>query len=322
MSTASLPKAIQKQLDDAAQIERAINGEKPSTEPVVQATPPAPAPAVETPPPAPAVPTETAPQPAPEVKEKPTDDAAYWRKRFDTVQGMLDVEARNRKELTQRLDDLQRQLQQREQPKPAPAPSLISEKDEEAFGTDLIDLARRAARDEFGRLYSSLIADVRKELTPVREQVGKVAEQQAMTAEERFFQVLNQAVPDWEQINTDTRWLTWLEGVDPLLGGPRQMALDDAHSRLDGARVAALFNTWKEQFAPKPPKDNQELARQVAPPKTGGGATTPSTPKVWTRAEYERAFDPRLAKTLDQEAIIALRADADRAAAEGRVRWA
>lgn len=322
MSTAVLPKAIQKQLDKAAEIEQAMAA-KPQEPQAVVETPAVAEP--ETPAPVAAEPTPV-PAPAPEPQKQTAtgndrdNDAVYWRKRFDTVQGMLDAEARRAREMSDRLAALERQAQQ---PKPEPKHDpLISAKDEETFGSDLIDLARRAAREEFGRLAGALVSDVRKELNPVREQVGKVVEQQVTSAQERFYQTLTAMVPDWEQINADTRWLEWLGEVDVLLGAPRQTALDSAQQAMDVQRVAGLFNTWKAQFAPKTKPAARDLERQVAPPKTGGSAAVPSAPKVWTRADYERAFDPRVTRSMQATDVAKLQAEADRAAQEGRVRWA
>lgn len=320
MSTAALPKAIQRQLDEAAQIERAIAGQAVSEVEQVEAPAPSndPAPEVVAPAPQPAV--ETPSQPAAEIEKRPNDDAVYWRKRFDTVQGMLNAESQQRKELSQRLDEMQRQIEQQRKPE-KPRDPLISAKDEEAFGSDLIDLARRAAREEFGYLAGSLIADIRKELNPVREQVGKVAERQVVSEQDRFYQTLEGMVPDWEQINADTRWLEWLAEVDPLLGAPRQTALESAHGALDAQRVAALFNTWKNQFAPKQKGPSPALERQVSPQKTGGGATPAPAAKIWTRADYERAFDPRLTRSMGAAEIAQMQAEADRAHQEGRIQW-
>lgn len=318
MSTsAALPKAVQRQLAEAEKIERAIAEQQKASEapPVAPSTE---AEVIEQPTPAPAVETPKAAAAETEVK---SDDAAYWRKRFETVQGMLNAEATRNRETSQQVDALRRQVEELTKP-PAKAPEpLVSAKDEETFGSDLIDLARRAAREEFGRLAGSLVAEIRKELNPVREQVGKVAERQGMTEQERFFQSLTDMVADWETINEDPRWLQWLEQVDPLLGAPRQVALDNAQAALDAKRVAALFNMWKEQFQPQQKSANRELERQVAPPKSAGSAPAPASKKIWTRQEYERAFDPRIAKTMSQEQLAQLRADADTAVAEGRVRW-
>lgn len=325
MSTAALPKAIQRQLDEAEQIEKAIANrgvsevEQPGTDPEPEVVTPAPVPA-----PAPVV--ETHSQPAAETERRDSDDAVYWRKRFETVQGMLNAEVKRiEQSFADKVSVMQKQFEQAVKQAPAQLPqseALISSKDEEAFGSDLIDLARRAAREEFGRLAAGLVGEIRKELTPVREQVGKVAERQEVSEQDRFYQTLTALVPDWEKINADTRWLEWLAEVDPMLGAPRQVALDSAHNTMDVQRVAAVFNTWKNQFMPKQAKNtNRELERQVAPPKSGGSAATPVAPKVWTRAEYERAFDPRLTRSLSQAEIAQLQADADRAHQEGRIRW-
>lgn len=327
MSTAVLPKAIQKQLDKATEIEQAMAAQNAPKDQVAVVETPAPVEVA----PAPAVP-ELTPAPAPEPQKQAANgndrdsDAVYWRKRFDTVQGMLNFEIKQlERAFADKITEMQRQFEQQVQKAPPQAPTsgpLISAKDEEAFGSDLIDLARRAAREEFSRLAAPLFAEVRKELNPVREQVGKVIERQETSEQERFYQTLTAMVPEWEQINADTRWLEWLGEVDMLLGAPRQKALDDAHQAMDVQRVAGLFNTWKAQYAPKPKSAARDLERQVAPPKTGGSSAVPSAPKVWSRADYERAFDPRVTRSMATTDVVKLQAEADRAAQEGRVRWA
>lgn len=327
MSTAVLPKAIQKQLDQAAEIEQAMAERNAPKEPeAVVETPPEPEVA-----PAPAVP-ELTPDPTPEPRQQTAtgnerdNDAVYWRKRFDTVQGMLNSEVKRMEQsFADKVASMKHEFEQAVKQAPANMPStaaLISAKDEEAFGSDLIDLARRAAREEFSRLAAPLVAEVRRELNPVREQVGKVVERQASGEQERFYQVLTAMVPEWEQINADTRWLEWLGEVDPLLGAARQTALDTAHQSLDVQRVAALFNTWKAKYMAKPKTAARDLERQVAPSKTGGSQAVPSAPKLWSRADYERAFDPRVTRSMAATDVAKLQAEADRAAQEGRVRWA
>ena len=319
MSTATLPKAVQRQLEEAERIERAIAERNTSQEPAAPAEGTGEPEAAVTPE-APAVETPTQVAAGPE--DKGSDDAAYWRRRFDTVQGMLTAEAQQRKTLADKLDQMQRQVEQMHQAPAKQAEPLVSAKDEEVFGSELIDLARRAAREEFSRLAAPLVSEMRKELNPVREQVGKVAERVEVNEHDRFFSTLGALVPEWEQINADTRWLEWLAEVDPMLGAPRQVALDSAHNSLDVQRVAAVFNTWKNQFMPTKGKAaNRDLERQITPPKSSGGGTPSAAPKIWTRAEYERAFDPRLIRTLSQVEVAQMQADADRAHQEGRIRW-
>lgn len=325
MSNAVLPKAVQKQLDEAQAIERKLAGKQDSTAEVTPEPSTDPQPAAE---PAAAEPAAQTPeQPAPEQAPKAADgDAEYWRKRFDTVQGMLNSEAQQGKELSARVNSLVQEIEQLKhkpaEPERKPE-ALITDKDEEAFGADLIDLARRAARDEFSRLSAGVLDEIRRELAPLHAQLGTVTKRQATTEQDRFYQLLAQTVPEWEQINQDQRWLAWLAEFDPIAGKTRQQALDEAAATLDAQRTAAMFTLFKAQLKPAAGKSaaHEELQRQVTPTKTSASAAVPQAARVWSKAEYERAFDPRTTRSMSQAEVAQLQAEADRAAQEGRIRW-
>lgn len=313
--TAVLPKAVQAQLDQAEQLEKAIAAKNAPQEP----TPPA-EPAANEPP------AEPVQQTAPEPVAAPTGDPDI-HERYITLKGKYDAEVprlvEGLRERDRQIAELQERMKKLEEKpvEPPKAEPLVSDKDVEAFGDDMIDLVRRAAREEFGRLAGSLMAEIRKELAPVREQVGTVATRQKLTEEERFYQTLSTLVPEWEQINTDQRWLEWLAEVDPFVGNIRQAALDSAVQALDARRAAAIFSAWKAQFQPKVKSPATELQRQVSPPKSGASVPVQPAAKIWTNAEYQAAFDPRLTRHMSAAEIASLQAEADRAAQENRVRW-
>lgn len=314
--TAALPKAVKAQLEQAEQIEKALAAKNAPQEPEPPVEPP------ETEPPA-----EPQQQAAPEPVVTPPGDEPDIHERYITLKGKYDAEVprlveglRERDRQITELSERMKQLEQKSA-EPPKADPLVSDKDVEAFGDDMIDLVRRAAREEFGRLAGPMLAEIRKELTPVREQVSTVVNRQKLTEEDRFYQTLTGLVPDWEQINADQRWLEWLGEIDPLVGDVRQAALDTAFRAMDAKRTAAIFNTWKAQFQPKVKSPVQELQRQVSPSKSGASAPVQPAAKIWTNAEYQAAFDPRLTRHMSAAEIASLQAEADRAAQENRVRW-
>lgn len=326
----ALPKAIQDQLDAAEAIQQQL--QNPTAEPeTVQSNQEPEQPAEPTPDPQPAE-----PQPQPQVTPpEPSEPEPDWKQRAKTLEGKYNAEVPR---LHGQLKDLNSQLSQAleeihklktAQPTP-PEPrrqELITKDDEETFGSDLIDLSRRVVREEFAQLAPQVIGELRKEFAPIREQVGEVQKETAQTKEDRFWTSVDSAVPDWREIDQDPQWLEWLGEVDPMVGKTRQEALNDAHNSLDAARVASIFKVWKGAFRPEQPapqptnQKREELQRQVAPSKSRAATTAPAPERTWTAAEYERAFDPRLSATMGADEISKLQADADKAYAEGRVKW-
>lgn len=311
----ALPAAVQAQLDEAEAIEKAIAAEQEARN----------APPADTPEP------EAKPEPVaekvaePQPEARPAEDDTY-RARFESLQGKYNAEVprlyQQVKEANQALAEMRQQLESlKSQPaQPAPVEPTVTSEDEEAFGADLIAVMKKVAKQE--------AAEVAKQneqrVSTVDRKVDSVLQDQAVTAGEKFMTAIAQAVPDWETINTDPRWLQWLGEYSPETGAPRQAALDAASANLDSTRTIGMFNLWKSLNPATPSqadKAKQELASQVAPDKSAAAAPSATTDKIWTGEDYERAFDVRLSRTMSQPEIDALQAEAERAYNEGRVRW-
>lgn len=320
-----LPKAIQAQLDEAAEIEKQLK--QPETPPETTDTDPVADPAPE---PAP----EAVPQSEPASEPKQEVPEETWERRFKTLAGKYEAETPR---LHQQIRDLQTQLesqaqalielQSRPEPTPEPAKPLVTSDDEESFGADLVNLMRRVASEATNSVADRLarLEAAAAQLNTLQQKVTEVSTSQAQTAEERFYAKITDAVPDWQEVDKDERWLAWLAEYDPIVGGPRQGALNAAGEALDAGRVIALFNQWKAaHVVPQQQavaQNQAELQRQVAPSKSKATTAKPVTEKIWSAEEYERAFDPRLRATMSNDEVSKLQAEADRAAAEGRVRW-
>ena len=134
-------------------------------------------------------------------------------------------------------------------------------------------------------------------------------------------------MPDWEDVNGNQQFLEWLGVTDEMTGVARQAYLDDAANRMDLPRVVAIFNAFKQTVAPAPqaqPQNQsrkQELERQVAPSKSKASAPTETGKRIWTKAEFERAMDPRYTKHMSADEAAKLEAELDLAVAEGRVQF-
>jgi hypothetical protein len=318
----ALPQAVQDELDKAAAIEAQLHGAQvveEETEPnppdeQTVTTPETEAPAASTP--------ATPPEPEPQRD-------SGWEQKYRTLQLKYDNEvpryAAELRELRHQVQALSDELQAaRAKPTPPAEPDVttVSEQDREAFGDDLVNLQERIARSVAAPLERH-IQELTQRLSKYETTAESVVTQQAATAEDRYFERLAVAVPDWEQVNSDPNWVDWLSGRYPGAGMSRQEQLNQARERLDLNATVEMFKAFEELTQPrKQANQNQELNRQVAPPKS----RAPSTPvqdqstRIWTQAEVAAAMDPRKLRGMTPEAVERVMSEIDAAAAEGRIR--
>lgn len=325
----SLPKQIQDLADEAERLTQEMAAEPAPEEP--QATEEIPGEPGQEPS------GEVEPQPTPEPEPAPQpetfkgDDAETWKKRYQTLQGMFNAEIPR---LTAKITDLERQLETKAaapEPKPAPIPT-VTDKDVEAFGSDLIDLIKRQAGDTLAAAQSDFdarLAAKDAELAELRSQVSSVVDTQGNTALANYFADLATLVPDYEAVNVNPVFLDWLSQVDDVAGVPRQHFLNSAYEARDVQRTARLFNLFKNQTGKPPAPQAQakepppELQRQVAPSGSRASSTpADSTTKIWSMREVDK-FYRDVSKGLyrgksDEQARI--EAEIDLAVSQGRLR--
>lgn len=116
----------------------------------------------------------------------------------------------------------------------------------------------------------------------------------AATREDRFYADLQKAVPNFSQLNEDRGFIEWLAQPHPYLGIPRQNLLDQAASRFDAKKAAAIFNEYSPgQPTSKPsPATRKDLESQVSP-SSRAPAQGDITPKgrIFTQAEVSKLYD-------------------------------
>lgn len=317
----SLPKQVQQQLEEVERLEAMAQGQDPDASPESPQDPPPaePAPAEETAPPA---------QPAAETPpEAPQDDK--WEQRYRSLQGTFRADQeRSRAEiaaLTRQVETLTAQLADREQPARKPGKTLVTDKDVEDFGPELLDVIRRQAEV----VAEERLVEVNAENARLREQLMSVTDRQGLSDRQVFFGQLASLVPDYEDVNLDQGFIDWLAETDPLSGLPRQAYLNDAFEKMDARRTATLFNSYKQSVAPPeiptpaPPARNG-LERHVAP--TTARSTTVVPPaaqtRIWTTAEVDRFYrDCTSGKYNGRDAERAqIETEIDAAMMSGRVR--
>lgn len=314
-----IPKVVKEMEERSDALFRQMNEGAPAPAPAPTPAPPAPAPAP-TPaaPAAPAapLPTAPAPAPAPAPASSAADQAAEHR--YKALQGKYNAEVprlhgevsdlkSQLQEATQRIEQLSQQLAA------APKQSLVKPEEVAEYGEGLVDVVRRAAREEQQKLID--------EVQSLKAQLGQVSQGVSAVRQEGFFDVLNREVPDWAAINADPEaFHPWLLEKDAFTGKTRNDLLSEAQKAQDGSRAAAIFNAFKQARDSWAAQSTAALQEQVAPPQ-GASAPAPagSPSRVWTSQEIAKLYDDQRTKRITPEQFAAAEADLQRAMVEGRV---
>jgi hypothetical protein len=317
----ALPRVIQEQVEQADAFVAQMTGQTDQTETAPRTDiEPQPDPDTPTQP----VSQENEPKPAPVPEET-------WERKYLTLKGMYDAEVPR---LHSQMREMNQQVQgliaeaatakaQQPRPEPVTAKPLITEQDKEAFGSDLLDLIDRATEQKLAG-NRDLEAQLRSEINELKSKLGNVTERQGVSDKDRYEATLSSQVPDWEAMNIDQGFLTWLAEVDPVYGVPRQYALTNAYESLDANRTATIFKQYKATLAPvQRPQANRELQRQVAPTRshTSPAPTTSSADKrLYTTSDIDSFYTEWRRGMIDEAEAVQIERDIHAAINEGRIR--
>lgn len=316
----ALPRQVEAQLRELEALEKQLTD---AQNPAPAEPEPTPAEPPQDPQPAPAEPKPVEPTPTP---TEPVVAEEKWEQKYKTLKGMYDAEVprlhADLRDLKAQVDNLRKASETKpvEPAKPKAAEKLVTDADVEAFGSDLIEVQRKVARE--------VAAEFRGELDAMRAENEKLREQLTSTgtqvSEASFEQRLYRMVPDFEVVNADPKWIAWLNEVDPLLRAPRSSVAQQAFNRGDAEGVAHYVAMFKKSVAPVEPTADktEELERQIQPNRSA--TSTPPTSqkgKVYTNADIEKMF--RKATDLGvkgrTDEAKKLEAEIDAAFMEGRV---
>lgn len=316
----ALPKQVEAQLRELEALEKQLTE---ANNPAPAEPTPTPAEPPQDPQPAPTEPKPVEPTPTP---TEPVVAEETWQQKYKTLKGMYDAEVprlhADLRDLKAQVDNLRKAAETKpvEPAKPATTEKLVTDADVEAFGSDLIEVQRKVARE--------VAAEFRGELEAMRAENEKLREQLTTTgtqvSEASFEQRLYRMVPDFEVVNADPKWIAWLNEVDPLLRAPRASVAQQAFNRGDAEGVAHYVSLFKQSIKPVEPAADktEELERQIQPNRSAT-STPPASQKgkIYTNADIEKMF--RKATDLGVKGRLEearkLEAEIDAAFMEGRV---
>lgn len=216
-----------------------------------------------------------------------------FEQKYKTLQGMYNTEL---PKLRNQNQDLEGRLQSMEillagmgdekaVQLEVPTGSIVTEGDRDEYG-ETLDVMRRVSQEELQplmRKLNSIEASLNNLKTDVIPKVERVYSSQESAVEQQFWNKISAAVPDWESINTNDDFATWLYGTDPMTGAVRQTLLENAQTTGDANRVIYIFKTWMGETGydngisetnTAHANNNAELESQVAPGK--GRSSSPS----------------------------------------------
>jgi hypothetical protein len=236
-----------------------------------------------------------------------------WARRYNSMHGRWQASERSRAAMEQTMGELGQELVRTQnllasqvQTQPSNVKSqannknLITEEDISSYGTDLIDMARRAAMDTVG-----------PEIEALRAENARLTSRVQTTSKRELFTVLDQKMPTWRQLNTDPRFIAWLNLPNVYTGKVRKTMLNDAVNGAQAPQVLQMFkdflaeaqatghvpqNQPTEQQQEAPHKPAVDLATLAAPGKARpaqGDAQVPADKPVYTHAQIANYYSEK-----------------------------
>ncbi len=247
----------------------------------------------------PAPPATQDPPPPPPPQPAPTPGDEPWEARYRSLHGKYNAEIpRLNAALKERDADLSTLREEVDALKRAKdRQSLVKPEEIQEFGEPLVDLIRRAAREEVG--------SKDHEISELKSQLKSIKSTSEQSTETTFYEKLASVIPDWMAINDDPEFHTWLAEHDELTGYQRQELLSQAEKRKDSNRVARFFDAFKKTQSKTQVAAVDSLESQV-PPVTSRADAPPPGKKIWTRGEIADFYarDKRGEYSAERSAVI------------------
>jgi len=243
--------------------------------------------------------------------------------RWQSLQGMV-----NKKDSEiEQMRLLLAQLSQRvEQPAAQAAPtSLVTSKDEEDFGSDMVDLGRRVATEVF----NNMIKSVNERLAKMEQSIAGVSNATTKIVEGSFDEALTRQVPNWEAVDKDPEFIAWLNEEDGFSGRTKLELLQHAYSSGNLKSTVAIFKAFEAMKAPvaapaaEPAADPaSNVAKFIAPGKSRSAAAPVAQvaqAKIWGSSDISKLYEDKRNRRITEEEFVKQESDLFAAQREGRI---
>lgn len=311
----SLPKKVREAEEKAEALYKQLYEQNQAAAPTEEPAPEQPSaettepPAQEEPPQEPVGSQEPA---APTDTEGDAEDT--WEHRFKVLTGKYSAEvprlAADNRELRSTLKQMEQQLEDLKKGK-STGQTYVKPEEVEEYGEPLIDLIRRAAREE--------VAAKEAEIEALKVKIESFDSRTSKVVEVDFYEQLGRDVPDWVAINDDKNFHKWLDQYDELTGQRRQDMLAAAESDKDARRVANFFKAYKKAGQSWAATASKKLESQVVP-ETNQSVKPQPGKKIWSRGEIANFYAAMRRGDVSDKEAVAIEAEIHAAQVEGRVR--
>lgn len=253
-----LPAAVVRASELAEQRSKEINGEPDNAPPPDALQIPDP----NAPPPA-EPPAEPQPQSQPQSSadtpdEQPKKPVApdSWEHKFLGMQGRFNAERQRNTQLADRvavlegmLADMQSVQASAPAPVPPPVSKLVTDKDLEDYGPDMIDLIGRRAQE----IADVATADLRAQVADLSQRVQGTQARVERKTKEDTHRYMDEHLPNWKELNSDQAFLHWVALPDVYSGVSRKKLLNDAYQQFDAPRMLRIFQGFLSDEAASAP---------------------------------------------------------------------
>jgi len=248
------------------------------------------------PPPSEAAPSEHEPPVQPvqvEAAKPPEED---YEAKYKVLKGKYDKEVPDLASqvtfLVKKVGGLEAALAERETPQPTPEPAptpapepakdLSADPKVKYFqteypdiyeGTDILvqarakEIARTLFKEEFDKL---------------NQRLNAVEHGQVQKTKESFYEALNKAHPNWEQMQSSPEFAAFIQLTDEFSGIPRWQLLKDAYNKLDAGRAIRFFDAFLN-------KTGSPASSTPSPTPASTPSVTPAPSKVEARVAPPRS---------------------------------
>ena len=292
-----LPPAIAKQVKKVDQMiaDRAKAKETPPAEPPVETPPVEPAQDVAPAEPVVETPAEEPPVTPLEPETVPKTEFDRLQQELNTLKGKYDKEPaelmRQVSFLTQQIQELQAEKAREPEPKVEEKPKSLREllKDDPRMKILQENLEPQVFEAVIGTQEKVYELATERARETISQEVSKVDKTFAKTKQERFWDDLRKAYPNWGEIRVSPDFQTFTNEVDPLTGVQRYWIIKDAFDQFDAGRVIRFLDVATGKGNPPPVVDkgdgkdkvvSDKVKEKESPPKSSGPA--PSSKSVPT----------------------------------------
>lgn len=238
-----------------------------------------------------------------------------WEHRYKVLSGKYSSEvprlAAENREFKSMIKQMEQKIENLAKAGSTNKESLIRSEEIDEYGEPLIDIIRRAAREE--------LASKDAEIQELKSRMESFDSKVSRNVEVDFYEDLGRRVPEWVAINDDQNFHKWLEGYDELTGQRRQELLSSAEAERDARRVSNFFNAYVKTSKSWAASANQRLESQVVP-QTQTHNDPPQSKRVWTRGDVADFYDRLKRGSVSGSEAVAIEADIQAAAVEGRIK--